>query len=92
MAGLKDLDLSGVSDDSLAAAIADVLVPPESEEQRKQKLDTWDPIELLIPEWQYPQKPALFPTQKNTSGLMVTDMPAARRFPPTSAGSSRSTR
>ncbi|MDR3662639.1 MAG: DrmB family protein, partial [Mycobacterium sp.] len=81
LAGARNMDMTGVSDDALLAAIADVLVPPESEEQRKQKLDTWDPVELLIPEWQYLQKPALFPTQKNTSGLMVTDMPRGPLLP-----------
>ena len=81
MAALKNIDLSGVSNDSLAAAITDVLSPPESEEQRKKKLDTWDPVELLIPEWQYLQKPALFPAQKNTTGLMVTDMPRGADLP-----------
>jgi len=75
MARLKDIDLSEVSDDSLAVAIADVLTPPESDEKRSEKLADWDPVELLIPEWQYLQKPALFPQQKNTSGLMVTEMP-----------------
>lgn len=74
MAGLKNVDLTAVSDDSLAAVIADVLSPPESDEQRQKKLATWDPVELLVPEWQYLQKPALFPSQKNTTGLMVTDM------------------
>ena len=81
MAKMKNIDLSPVSDDSLSAAIADVLSPPETEEQRRKKLDTWDPVELLIPEWQYLQKPALFPQQKNTSGLMVTDMPRGPALP-----------
>jgi hypothetical protein len=81
MAALKDIDVTHVSDDSLAAAIADVLSPPETEEQRRQKRETWDPVELLIPEWQYLQKPALFPQQKNTSGLMVTDMPRGPALP-----------
>ncbi len=81
LAGARNMDMAAVSDEALLAAIADVLVPPESEEQRKQKLDTWDPAELLIPEWQYLLKPALFPTQKNTSGLMVTDMPRGPELP-----------
>ncbi|OBI92883.1 DUF1998 domain-containing protein [Mycobacterium asiaticum] len=81
MAGLKNVDLSAVSNDSLAAVIADVLVPRESDEQRKQKLAGWDPVELLVPEWQYLQKPALFPSQKNTTGLMVTEMNRGPRLP-----------
>lgn len=39
MAGLKDIDLSEVSDDNLAVAIADVLTPPESDEKRSEKLE-----------------------------------------------------
>jgi hypothetical protein len=81
LAAARGVDVSAVSDDGLAAAIADALSPPESEEQRKEKLATWDPVELLVPEWQYLQKPALFPSQKNTSGLMVTDMPRGPALP-----------
>jgi len=81
MAGLKQVDLTAVSDDSLAAAIADVLSPPETEEQRKERRDNWDPVELLVPEWQYLQKPALFPSQKNTTGLMVTEMTRGPSLP-----------
>ncbi|OCB20811.1 hypothetical protein A5674_04130 [Mycobacterium malmoense] len=83
MARLKNIDVDGVSDDSLTAAIGDVLSPPETDEQRQKRRDTWDPVELLIPEWQYLQKPALFPQQKNTSGLMVTDMARGPALPPT---------
>jgi hypothetical protein len=81
LAAARGVDVTTVSDDSLAAAIVDALSPPESEEQRKEKLATWDPVELLVPEWQYLQKPALFPSQKNTSGLMVTDMPRGPTLP-----------
>ncbi|MCC9184259.1 DUF1998 domain-containing protein [Mycolicibacterium mageritense] len=81
MAGMKDIDLSGVSNESLATAVADALTPPESDEERKKKRDDWDPVELLIPEWQYLQKPALFPSQKNTTGLMVTDMARSPELP-----------
>lgn len=81
LAAARGVDVSAVSDDGLAAAIADALSPPESEEQRREKLATWDPVELLVPEWQYLQKPALFPSQKNTSGLMVTDMPRGPALP-----------
>ena len=40
----------------------------------QEKLAAWDPVELLVPEWRYLQKPALFPQQQNSSGLMVTEM------------------
>jgi hypothetical protein len=61
-------------DELLAAAVADILSPPDSDEERLEKRANWDPVELLVPEWLYLQKPALFPQQQNTSGLMVTEM------------------
>lgn len=67
------VELDGVSDDELAEAISDVLAPADSEAERQEKLAAWDPVELLVPEWQYLQKPALFPQQLNSSGLMVTE-------------------
>jgi hypothetical protein len=73
LAEAKHIDIAGVSDDDLSAAVADVVAPPESEEQRDKKRASWDPVELLVPEWRYLQKPELFPAQPNTSGLMVTE-------------------
>ena len=74
LAAAKDIDVAGVSDADLSAAVADVLSPAESDEQREEKRVNWDPVELLVPEWEYLQKPTLFPQQQNTSGLMVTEM------------------
>jgi len=67
------VDLTGVTDDDLVAAIADVVAPADSEEERREKLAAWDPVELLVPEWLYLQKPSLFPQQQNSSGLTVTE-------------------
>ena len=74
LAGGKNIDLDGLTDDDIAAAVADVLAPAVSEEERQQKLAAWDPVDLLVPEWRYLQKPSLFPQQQNSSGLMVTEM------------------
>ncbi|MFT9533147.1 DrmB family protein [Mycobacteroides abscessus subsp. abscessus] len=74
LAGAKNIDLSGLDDADIATAIADVLAPADSEEVRQEKLAAWDPVDLLVPEWRYLQKPALFPQQQNSSGLMVTEM------------------
>lgn len=68
------VDLSGITDGDIAVAIASALTPQESEEARLERASKWDPIELLIPEWRYLQKPALFPEQQNNAGLMVTEM------------------
>lgn len=69
-----DVDLVDVSDLDVAAAVADALAPAESEESRHERLAKWDPVELLVPEWRYLQRPSLFPQQENSSGLMVTEI------------------
>lgn len=74
LAVAKNIDMTGVADSEISSAVADVLAPADSDEERQEKLAAWDPIELLVPEWRYLQKPALFPEQQNSSGLMVTEM------------------
>jgi hypothetical protein len=74
LANARGFDISAVNDDELEAALADVLAPPDQEDVRQEKLAAWDPVELLVPEWRYLQRPALFPQQQNSSGLMVTEM------------------
>lgn len=74
LAGAKNIDVGVVTDDDFTAAVVDVLAPADSEEERREKLAAWDPVELLVPEWRYLQKPSLFPQQQNLSGLMVTEM------------------
>lgn len=69
-----NVDLSSVGDASLAAAVADVLAPVGSEEEREKRREAWDPVDLLIPEWRYLQKSSLFPQQQDANGLMVTEM------------------
>lgn len=74
LAGVAEVSIDDVSDDELASAVADAIAPSDSEETRLEKLALWDPVELLVPEWRYLQKPALFPQQQDTSGLMVTEI------------------
>ena len=73
LAEVGGIDTKTITDDELAAVVADVLAPEDSDEDRQQKLTEWDPVELLVPEWRYLQKPTLFPQQQNSSGLMVTE-------------------
>ena len=75
-------DLTATSNTELAAAVREALAPPPSEEERKEQLRKWDPVELLVPEWNYLQKPSLFAQQENASGLMVTEMPRGPQLPP----------
>lgn len=74
LADAKEIDLEGLTDSDIAAAVADVLAPGESEEDWQKKRADWDPVDLLVPEWRYLQKPTLFPQQQNSNSLMVTEM------------------
>ena len=55
--------MAGVTDDDLAAAVAEALSPPETEEERRKGAATGTRSSCSIPEWRYLQKPALFPQQ-----------------------------
>ena len=74
-------DLTGIGDEDLTAAAAEALAPPPSDEERHQQRKDWDPVELLVPEWDYLQKPSLFAQQENASGLMVTEKTTGERLP-----------
>jgi uncharacterized protein DUF1998 len=74
LAGARKIDLDGLTDADIEAAVAAVIAPADSEEVRQEKVADWDPVELLVPEWRYLQKPALFPQQQNSNGLMVTEV------------------
>lgn len=55
---LRDLlegrvEVSSLTDDELAAVVRKALEPPESEEDRRQRAQDWDSIELLAPEWHH---------------------------------------
>lgn len=80
LAEVGQIDLSGLTDDELAAVVAEALQPADDEEKRQEKLAAWDPVELLIPEWRYLQKEALFSGQQDASGLMVTEKPRHDRL------------
>jgi hypothetical protein len=74
-------DLTDVGDEDLAAAVTEALAPPPTDEERQERLQAWDPVELLVPEWDYLQKPSLFALQENASGLMVTEKATGDRLP-----------
>jgi hypothetical protein len=82
LATARNIDMTGLTDADIAAAIAKVLTPPESDEAREERRANWDPIQLLIPEWRYLQKPALFPEQQNNTGLMVTEIERGNELDP----------
>lgn len=80
-ARVAGIDLTDLSEVDYAALISAILNPPE-EGERQERLAAWDPVELLVPEWNYLQRPSLFPKQENDTGLMVTEMPVADQLKP----------
>jgi len=81
LADMKDVNLGGLTDADLSGLLATIL-DPDDDAKREERLAAWDPVELLIPEWNYLQRPSLFPKQENDSGLMVTEMPVADQLKP----------
>ncbi len=73
LAKAKGIDVAALRDADLISAVSQVLAPAESDEERQRRREQWDPVELLVPEWDYLQKPSRFPQQENTSDLMVTE-------------------
>ena len=82
LAVAHNIDVADVTDEDIAAAVADALAPARPRRtSAARSCAAWDPVELLVPEWRYLQKPALFPQQQNSSGLMVTESRARPELP-----------
>lgn len=81
LAKAAGIDLASWNDADLTALIEGILTPQDEAEMEERRA-TWDPVELLVPEWNYLRRPALFPKQDNGSGLMVTEMAVAPNLKP----------
>lgn len=67
------VDVTEVSDNQLAQAVAAASVPPESAEDQEKWLRQWDPVELLVPEWRYLLKDPLgLRHEDESSGLTLS--------------------
>ncbi|MFD0382408.1 DrmB family protein [Streptomyces stramineus] len=47
------VDVTGLSDHELEAAVEAACVPPATPEEQAEKMRDWDPVDLLVPEWRY---------------------------------------
>lgn len=66
-------DVAALSDERLAAAVADALQPEVSDEEHAQRIRDWDPVDLLVPEWRYLQHDPLGDHQEDpASGLVLS--------------------
>lgn len=55
MLGLAGIDVTALTDDDLGRAVSAALAPPPSPEETEERLRAWDPVDLLVPEWNYLQ-------------------------------------
>ncbi|NVM96184.1 DUF1998 domain-containing protein [Arthrobacter wenxiniae] len=69
-----DSPLTELSDDDLAAAIAQLMEPPPSEEELAEQRRNFDPISLLVPEWNFLLRDPLGKLHKadEKSGLVLS--------------------
>lgn len=78
------VDVTGLPDDKLAELLDVAAAPPESAEEQEERIRDWDPVDLLVPEWNYLQKDPLGERHEDErSGLTLSkrdldpDLPAA---------------
>lgn len=70
----EESHLIGLADGDLAAAIARLLAPPPSEEELAEQRRAFDPVTLLVPEWNFLQRDPLGKLHKadEKSGLVLS--------------------
>ena len=66
------IDVIGLSDAGLSEVLATAVVPPESADELERKQAEFDPVDLLVPEWNHLQKDPLGPGHDEPSGLTVS--------------------
>ncbi|MGH7743793.1 MAG: DrmB family protein [Candidatus Dormibacteria bacterium] len=67
------VDVAALSDDELNRAVATASAPPVSMEEQEERLRTWDPVDLLVPEWRYLLKDPLGARHEDeASGLTLS--------------------
>jgi len=76
-------ELADLADGEVVALIDVALTPPPSPEELSAKQAVWDPIELLVPEWQYLQKPPLGPSHEDRNNdFRMTERARSRNLSP----------
>src|SRR5690606_23570501 len=71
----EDIDVAGLNDAGLQALLDAASEPPPepSAEEQDERLRNWDPVKLLVPEWNYLQDdPPWHPYEDPASGLTLS--------------------
>lgn len=77
------IDLAEVGDTELAEVVARANAEPESAEAAQQRFEQWDPVDLLVPEWNYLQRDPISDHHRDEiSGLTLTKRQRATGLPP----------
>ncbi|MGH4020748.1 MAG: DrmB family protein [Pseudonocardiaceae bacterium] len=67
------VDVAALSDDELNRAVATASAPPVTMAEQEEKLRTWNPVDLLVPEWRYLLKDPLGARHEDgASGLTLS--------------------
>ena len=67
------VDVTLMSDQDLEQALAAASAPPATEEEQEEQIRTWDPVDLLVPEWRYLLKDPLGTRHEDeASGLTLS--------------------
>lgn len=76
------VNIAHVSDTELLDLARIALTPAESEEDREERRENWDPVDLLVPEWRYLQRePASQFHEDAASGLTLSPRSLSQRMP-----------
>jgi hypothetical protein len=77
------VDVTGFSDDELGQAVTAALAPSPSEQEQEERIRTFDPVDLLVPEWNYLQKDPLGDRHEDeVSGLTLSKRGLDRNLRP----------
>ncbi|MBL3668431.1 DUF1998 domain-containing protein [Streptomyces sp. M2CJ-2] len=77
------VNVTDLSDAELTQAVAAAGAPPASEAEQEERIRTWDPVDLLVPEWLYLQKDVLGPgVEDPASGLTLSKRQRDPDLPP----------
>ena len=76
------VDVTELTDAQLTEAVAAAGRPPISPEEQEKRIREWDPVDLLVPEWEYLQKDPIGPHQEDpASGLTLSKQERGRDLP-----------
>lgn len=76
------VDVGTLSDADLAEAVQQAQSEPESAEQAQQRFENWDPVDLLVPEWNYLQLDPIKEHHRDPiSGLTLSKRQRAAELP-----------